>query len=153
VYHCWTPLDVAAMQEAAGRLMGEHDFAAFASTRHGRKSTVRTIHDCHIEQPDTADALLRDQLHIVVSGNGFLYNMVRIIAGTLVDIGRGRWGSEHVDRLLAEPNRRDAGPTLPPEGLCLEWVRYGEFAPSQRPRAEAGQASDCGLTDDGRGLL
>lgn len=147
VYHCWTPLDVAAMGDAAGRLVGEHDFAAFAAAGHGRKSTVRTIHDCHVEQPDTMDPLLCDQVHIVVSGNGFLYNMVRIIAGTLVEVGRGRWGAEHVDRLLAEPNRRDAGPTLPPEGLCLEWIQHRESAGAEPPRAEAEGACERGLTD------
>ena len=127
VYHCWTPLDLAAMNDAAGRLIGEHDFAAFAAAGHGRQTTVRTIHACRVEQPPQSppgDELMGRQVHIVVSGNGFLYNMVRIIAGTLVEVGRGRFAADHIDRLLAEPNRRDAGPTLPPQGLCLEWIRY-----------------------------
>ena len=68
------------------------------------------------------------ELHVVISGSGFLYNMVRIIAGTLVEVGRGRMPASRVDDVLATKNRRLAGPTLPPNGLCLEWVRYGEGA-------------------------
>ena len=117
VWHCWDELDTAAMADAAGRLVGTHDFAGFAQAHHGRSSTVRTIFDCHVET-----AL--PEVHIVVVGDGFLYNMVRIIAGTLAEVGRGRLGPEAVDAALSSGDRRQAGPTLPPQGLWLEWIRY-----------------------------
>ena len=119
VYHCWVPLNVRAMNDAAMRLVGEHDFVSFANAAHGRLTTVRTIYDCHIEHaPDSPE------IHIVVQGNGFLYNMVRIIAGTLFEVARGHRPPEYIDQLLATPDRQQAGPTLPPEGLVLEWIKY-----------------------------
>lgn len=132
VYHCWTPLRVDAMRAAAAALVGEHDFAAFTNAGHGRLSTVRTLHACDVERhpltgsvgDEPPPAPGRGELHVVVRGNGFLYNMVRIIAGTLVEVGRGRFDADHVRRLLTEGDRRLAGPTLPPQGLCLEWIRY-----------------------------
>ncbi len=124
VYHCWVELDLAPMNDAAARLVGEHDFAAFAAAGHGRESTVRTLYACHVEE-QTLNGVR--QLHMVVRGNGFLYNMVRIIAGTLLEVGRGRFEPSHIDRLLSEEKiRHAAGPTLPPQGLCLEWIRYPE---------------------------
>lgn len=124
VWHCWTPLDRSAMADAAARLEGEHDFAAFAAAGHGRQSTVRRIDRCEVI-PSPGDPVLSEgELHVVVSGNGFLYNMVRIIVGTLTEIGRGRWGPEHIDTLLADRDRANAGPTAPPQGLILQWVRY-----------------------------
>ncbi len=119
VYHCWYDLDETAMTDAAARLIGEHDFAAFANAGHGRETTVRTVHDCRIERPSDLP-----ELHIVISGNGFLYNMVRIIAGTLVEVGRGHWPADCIDVLFDARDRAEAGPTLPPQGLCLEWIRY-----------------------------
>jgi len=118
VYHNWVPLDVGRMNDAAARLVGERDVAAFANSRHGRESTVRTIHHCAVESHD-------EEVHVVVAGSGFLYHMVRIIAGTLLEVGRGRFEPEVVDKALASADRVDAGPTLPPEGLVLEWIRYG----------------------------
>lgn len=117
VYHCWTPLDLARMRAAAEKLVGTHDFVGFSAAHHDRLTTVRTIHACAIEvdQPE---------VHIVVSGSGFLYNMVRIIAGTLVEVGRGRFAPDVIDRVIATGDRRQAGPTLPPTGLWLEWIRY-----------------------------
>lgn len=121
VYHCWWKLDVAAMNDAAGRLVGEHDFNAFAAAKHNRETTVRTIYHCAVEpHPETSE------IHLVVQGNGFLYNMVRIIAGTLLEAGRGAMPPAQIDRALAERDRRLAGPTLPPEGLWLEWIRYDD---------------------------
>jgi tRNA pseudouridine38-40 synthase len=118
----WTPyeLDPVRMNEAARRLIGEHDFASFTRKNHDRESTVRTVHDCQV----TATGMRR--LRVDVSGDGFLYNMVRIIAGTLVEIGRGRIEPSAVGDILAAADRAAAGPTLPPEGLCLMWVKYGE---------------------------
>jgi tRNA pseudouridine38-40 synthase len=118
VYYTYHPLDAQPMDAAAKHLVGEHDFASFAQINHGRETTVRTIHSCSVES--TAP----DRCHIDVSGGGFLYNMVRIIAGTLVEVGRGRIEPDQVPAILAARDRRAAGPTLPPEGLCLMWVRY-----------------------------
>ena len=92
----------------------------FAAAGHGRLSTVRTITACRVERPEPDGP----EVHIVVAGNGFLYNMVRIIAGTLVEIGRGHRGPEIIDRAIETADRSQAGPTLPPHGLWLEWIEY-----------------------------
>ena len=130
VHHVWMPLDVANMNQAAARIVGEHDFAAFAAAGHGRLSTVRTVFECRVSEEGTEGQ--RDprtkgekRLRIEVSGNGFLWNMVRIIAGTLVEVGRGKLAPEDVAAAIQSKDRRKAGPTLQPTGLCLEWVRYG----------------------------
>lgn len=116
----WTAyeLDVPTMRDAAARLVGEHDFASFTRLHHGRESTVRTIHDCAITE------LARDRLQLDISGNGFLHNMIRIIAGTLIEAGRGARTPEEIEAMLNAADRRSAGPTFTPEGLCLMWVRY-----------------------------
>jgi tRNA pseudouridine38-40 synthase len=118
VWHTWYDLDPSAMRQAAAHLVGTHDFAAFAQINHGRSSTVRTIYRCQVEQPEPGRMVVR------VSGSGFLYNMVRIIAGTLMEAGRGRIAAETLPEILASGDRRRAGVTLPPMGLRLEWVRY-----------------------------
>ena len=117
VWHCWHDLDVDAMQAAAQRIVGTHDFAGFAAADHGRTTTVRTVFRCEVsvDPPET---------RIDVEGSGFLYHMVRIIAGTLAEVGRGRFDPEVIDRVLASQDRRQAGPTLPPQGLCLQWIRH-----------------------------
>ncbi len=120
VWHCRHDLDVDAMNNAARRLAGEHDFEGFAQINHGRTTTVRSILDCHVETPAAA----RPEVQIVVVGTGFLYNMVRIIAGTLLEVGRGRLTPQVIDEVLETRDRRRAGPTLGPQGLCLEWIRY-----------------------------
>jgi tRNA pseudouridine38-40 synthase len=132
VYREWKPLDLDAMRDAAARLIGTHDVHGFAAAAHGRTTTVRTIHDCQVEQhPLPVGYLATDrerpgrELHVVISGNGFLYHMVRIVAGTLLDIGLGRMPPSRIDEVLATRDRRRAGPTLPPHGLCLEWINYG----------------------------
>ncbi len=122
VYHCWTPLEFASMRDAAARLVGTHDFAGFAAASHGRLTTVRTIHACRVDASPT----LFPEVHLFVEGDGFLYNMVRIIAGTLVEVGRGRFTPEVIDQVLQTGDRRLAGPTLPASGLWLEWIRYEE---------------------------
>jgi tRNA pseudouridine38-40 synthase len=118
VAHLWEALDAGRMDEAAKRVVGEHDFAAFASAGHGRLTTVRTVYSCGVTREG-------DRIRIDVSGSGFLYNMVRIIAGTLVDAGRGKIAPEDVTGIIESKDRRRAGVTMPPEGLCLEWIRYG----------------------------
>jgi tRNA pseudouridine38-40 synthase len=127
VHHIWVPLDVPAMNAAAARIVGEHDFAAFAAAGHGRMSTVRTVYECRVGPSATArqrDNETGTRVRIGVSGNGFLWNMVRIIAGTLVDVGRGRLTPDDVSAAIASGDRRKAGATMPAEGLCLEWVKY-----------------------------
>jgi len=119
VYRCWWKLDVEAMNAAAQILVGEHDFTGFCAAGSPRLSNVRTVFACAAEAGEPPN-----EIHIVISGNGFLYNMVRIIAGTLVEVGRGAMPVAQVAQALAEKNRRLAGPTMPPEGLWLEWVRY-----------------------------
>jgi tRNA pseudouridine38-40 synthase len=116
-------LDPARMNEAARMLIGEHDFASFTRVAHGRESTVRTVYQCKVER------LSRRRCHIDVVGNGFLYNMVRIIAGTLLEVGRGALEPEQMPAILATKDRRAAGPTLPSNGLCLMWIRYPEAVP------------------------
>jgi len=120
VQHVHQELDAGAMRTAAALLVGEHDFAAFAKAGHGRETTVRTVYACEVVQEDET------KIAIDVSGSGFLHNMVRIIAGTLVEVGRGRLTSEDVSEALRTGDRRRAGPTLPPRGLCLEWIDYPE---------------------------
>lgn len=123
----WTrhDLDAMRMHEAAQRLVGEHDVAGFAQIDHGRRTTVRTIHACRVDRTESGT------VEIEIAGSGFLYNMVRIVAGTLHEIGRGRFEPERIDEILASGDRRLAGPTMPPEGLCLMWIRYpGDPEPS-----------------------
>lgn len=117
VHHYWQPLDAERMNTAAQRLVGEHDFEGFSAAGHGRESTVRTIHRCEVHRDG-------DKVIITVEGNGFLWNMVRIIAGTLLEVGRGHFEPQRIDEILATADRQLAGPTLPPNGLCLEWIRH-----------------------------
>lgn len=140
LYHCWTPLALDRMRDAAARLVGTHDFAGLASIHHNRETTIRTIFDCRVERaseaPNPFHAADPDEVHIVVSGSGFLYNMVRIIAGTLVEVGRGRLDPSIIEHILTSRNRRLAGPTLPPQGLWLEWIRH-KPAPTPTQDSEA----------------
>lgn len=119
VKHVWSPLDERAMDQAARVLVGEHDFAAFAAAGHGRESTVRRVDECRVVREG-------ERVEIHVSGGGFLWNMVRIIAGTLMEVGLGNKSAADVRRALESRERRLAGPTLGPEGLCLMWQRYPE---------------------------
>ena len=121
------PLDVAAMQREAEPLVGEHDFAAFRSTHDQRTTTVRRLHEVVVRE-DTLDPRL---LHVEVRGDRFLYNMVRIIVGSLVDVGRGRIAPGSTARALASRSRLDLGMTAPSAGLCLDHVEldsWGEEA-------------------------
>jgi tRNA pseudouridine38-40 synthase len=121
--HVWDRLDVDAMRAVGSIIEGEHDFAAFAAAGHGRLSTVRTVYACRVREEATGE---QDARRIVfeVEGNGFLWNMVRIIAGTLAEAGRGRMTPERVREALASGKRELAGPTMQPHGLCLEWIQY-----------------------------
>ncbi len=125
VWHYWRSLDAERMREGAVRLIGEHDFRGLATSAETRENTVRTIYRCEVAQADS-------EIVISVTGSGFLYNMVRNIVGTLVEIGRSRWGAEQIDVILASRDRRDAGPTAPPDGLSLMSVEYPPPAFSAR---------------------
>lgn len=113
------PLDLERMREAAGYLIGEHDFKSFCSAQTAVKDTVRTIYDLDIRKEG-------DIITIRVRGNGFLYNMVRIIAGTLAGVGRGYFEPEEVKQMLEEKDRTKSGVTAPPQGLTLMEIEYKE---------------------------
>lgn len=110
-------LDFGKMQEACERLIGEHDFQGFSSLKKTKKSTVRIIKELAIEQEG-------DMLHITFVGDGFLYNMVRIIVGTLLEIGTGAKSVTTIDHVFETKNRVDAGETVPSHGLFLDEVYY-----------------------------
>ena len=110
-------LDLQAMQAGADLFLGTHDFRAFCSNRHYKKSTVRTITAFRIER-------LGEEVRMTVTGDGFLYNMVRILAGTLLEVGLGRRRPEEIPALLEGRSRPAAGETAPAKGLCLLQVRY-----------------------------
>jgi len=117
VYHYWRPLDPQLMRDAARRLIGTHDFRGFATSAEVRENTVRTIFRCDVSEQG-------QEIHVTVQGNGFLYNMVRNIVGTLIEIGRGKLQADQIDKAIASRNRTDAGPTAPPDGLSLQCVHY-----------------------------
>lgn len=112
-------LDVAAMADAARALVGEHDFTSFETTPSTRLSKVRTIHELAVFRPPLAADALGSEVWVEVEGNGFLYNMVRIITGSLVMVGAGRREPRWLAEALAARSRPAAGPTAPPEGLML----------------------------------
>lgn len=111
------PLSMEDMREAAGYLKGTHDFKSFCSVHTSVKDTVRTIYALDIEREG-------DLITIRVKGNGFLYNMVRIIAGTLINVGRGYYTPGQVKEMLEALDRREAGVTAPPQGLTLVEIAY-----------------------------
>lgn len=111
-YFTYVTLDVEKMRQAAAYLVGEHDFASFCSAGSQAETTVRTIYDLAVEKNG-------EEIVIRVAGSGFLYNMVRIIAGTLMEAGSGRMVPEKMEEILAAKDRTAAGPTAPACGLVL----------------------------------
>lgn len=105
------------MKKAAQALVGTHDFASFCGNRHMKKSTVRTIFSIDLVERD-------GEIEILYCGNGFLQNMVRILTGTLIEVGRGERAPESMPALLKAKERKQAGYTAPPQGLRLEKVTY-----------------------------
>ena len=105
------------MQEAVKYFVGEHDFSSFKSSGTSSKSSVRTIYDAKVEKD-------KDKIIISLTGNGFLYNMVRIIAGTLLEVGLGNIKPEEIKDIIEAKNRQKSGKTLPPKGLFLMNVEY-----------------------------
>jgi tRNA pseudouridine38-40 synthase len=117
VLHIPDPLDVASMAEGATYLIGEHDFSAFRAADDSPSHPVRRVFEARFAQE-------ANRLHFLITGNGFLKHMIRIIVGTLLDVGRGRLGSTDLERILQTKDRQGAGRTAPPHGLCLIEVVY-----------------------------
>ena len=113
------PLDVDKMKKAAEYIVGEHDFASFCSARSQVKTTVRTVYSLDVSKQD-------DVITIRISGNGFLYNMVRIIVGTLMKVGLNVYQPEHVAEIIEAKDRYAAGPKAPARGLTLIGIEYDE---------------------------
>lgn len=111
------PYDIKEMKKAAAYLTGEHDFKSFCDNRHMKKSTVRTIRDIRIANDN-------DRITLDFYGNGFLYHMVRILTGTLLEVGSGQRSAEDIPRILQSLDRREAGFTAPAPGLFLVEVMY-----------------------------
>jgi tRNA pseudouridine38-40 synthase len=133
VHQCWhlpEKLDMPLMNQAAQFLLGQKDFKSFASADDHRTDSVRTILRCEVylscdkntkcEIRNTND----DWVFIDVEGDRFLYNMVRNIVGTLVEVGVGKMLPEKIIEIIEAKDRRAAGPIAPPEGLCLMWIKY-----------------------------
>ena len=121
------PLDIGKMQEAAEYLRGRHDFKSFCNIKTDVEDTVRTIYDLDVLRDG-------DLITIRISGNGFLYNMVRIIVGTLIRVGRGFYPPTRVKEILDAENRETAGATAPPHGLVLVKIVY---------KKEENKRTDC----------
>ncbi|MDO4313933.1 MAG: tRNA pseudouridine(38-40) synthase TruA [Eubacteriales bacterium] len=115
------PLDIEKMREGAAYLIGEHDFVSFCNVRTNTSDTVRTVHELTVEKSG-------EEIVIRITGSGFLYNMVRIIAGTLIRVGRGFYKPEKVRDILEAGKRTEAGVTAPPQGLVLTAIRYDDKA-------------------------
>ncbi|WP_123042105.1 tRNA pseudouridine(38-40) synthase TruA [Cohnella candidum] len=140
-FHHPTPLNVGAMQAGLQHLIGEHDFTSFTSPLSTKPHHVRTVYEARLESvalPDDIPTLLeeRDRIrfpgktrglfHLYVSGNGFLYNMVRIIAGTILQVGEGKRQPDDMAAILAARSRAKAGPTAMAHGLTLWKIEYDE---------------------------
>lgn len=110
-------LDIEKMRMAAEFLIGEHDFKSFCSLKKSKKSTVRTLYSITIEE-------IEEEIRISVRGNGFLYHMVRIIIGTLLEVGTGKKKPEEIEQILEKGERQAAGKTAPAHGLFLKEVKY-----------------------------
>lgn len=116
-YFYYRKLDIAAMQKAAEYLVGTHDFKSFCSIKAQVETTVRTIYELTVTKNE-------DVITIRITGNGFLYNMVRIIAGTLIEVGLGEIPPQQIERILEEKNREAAGPTAPACGLTMIGIEF-----------------------------
>ena len=118
-YHCKWRLNVDAMRRASRPILGRHDFHSFETDWPNRLSSIRTVTHLTVNR-------VGDFIWIDVEADGFLYNMVRAIAGTLINVGRGYWPEERVGEILSAEDRAEAGPTAAPEGLFLMRVTYAE---------------------------
>lgn len=116
-YQVTYPLDLEKMQEAARYIIGRHDFASFCNIKTNAKTTIRTVTELTVVRH-------ADEVVIRISGDGFLYNMVRIIVGTLIRVGRGFYSTKDVEEIVQSKNRMTAGVTVPPQGLKLVEIKY-----------------------------
>lgn len=116
--HVSVPLDVDAMERACRHLPGTHDFAAFQAAGGTARTTIRRVNSVSVQRQG-------DEIRLVIYGTAFLYNMVRIIAGTLIYVGQGRLPEDVFARAIETGDRLLLGPTAPPQGLCLNRVDYG----------------------------
>jgi tRNA pseudouridine38-40 synthase len=116
-YHLNEKLNLDEMRKGAEVLIGTHDFQSFTSMKPNTKPTLRTINYLRITEK-------AGMIEIEVNGNGFLLNMVRIISGTLLEVGKGKLGAEDIKKILNEKKRSEAGPIAPAKGLCLTDIQY-----------------------------
>ncbi len=130
-YHVYYPLDVEAMNEASGFFRGTHDFLAFSASGSSVKTTVRTITEAAVIRISQAQHIIHPEgehdvqlIEFSITGGGFLYNMVRIMAGTLVEVGFGKLKAQDIPDIIAGLDRRRAGRTAPAHGLYLSEVFY-----------------------------
>lgn len=126
-YHIYYPLNVESMRKAAGYFIGAHDFNAFSAAGSGAATTVRTVTEASIRRDANRREMIRQDGGLIefdIAGDGFLYNMVRIIAGTLVEVGFGKIEPDAIPDILASRDRRKAGRTAPAQGLYLVEVYY-----------------------------
>ncbi len=119
-WHVPYKLDIEEMKLAAEKLCGTHDFSAFMAAGGSQKTTVRTVRDCAVSESRE----WREQIEIEIEADAFLYNMVRIITGTLVDVGTGKKIVDDIEKIIRDCDRRGAGMTAPPEGLFLKNVFF-----------------------------
>jgi len=138
LWHIYQRLDVAAMQQAATGLIGTHDFASYETTGSQRLTTERTVFDLFVER---RGGKLTDRIIIEVEANGFLYNMVRNIVGTLVAVGKGKESTSWPADVLEHRDRTKAGMTAPAQGLFLVGVEYGEQSQCGMRSAECGMVA------------
>lgn len=133
-YFTYRKIDVEKMQKAAKYFIGEHDFLSFCSVNSQVKTTVRTIYDLDVVKQE-------HEICIRITGNGFLYNMVRIIAGTLLEVGYGKRKPEEMEQILLGKNRALAGPTAPAHGLILDRYEYDHIENEKGHMREADKRS------------
>lgn len=150
----YQPLDVEAMRRGAKCLVGEHDFRSFCSAHSDKEATIRTLTQLEIAA-EPLDEIPGSEVRIRVSGTGFLYNMVRIIVGTLLRVGTGFWPPEKVAEILEARDRAQAGPKAPACGLTLMGIRLLQD-PWEMASGDAGEnlpSEDRSLAADDRALL
>jgi len=134
---CWhfpAPLTIEAMRAAAQHLVGSWDFCSFAANTDKKPDTMRTVFRCDVAQGLEGD---HDLITIDIEADGFLHHMARIVAGTLIAIGRGHWRPEHMAEILKARDRMAAGHLAPASGLCLEWIKF-----RQDDRVDAGNSTN-----------
>jgi tRNA pseudouridine38-40 synthase len=122
-WHRWQHLHIAGMREAAQHFVGEHDFESFARPGHRRESTIRTIYACDVSYRPP-------RLIIGIEGGGFLWNMVRIMVGTLVEVGLRKFNAAQIPEMLEARDRKSSGSTAPAHGLYLQWIKHEIWEPN-----------------------